>query len=380
VRKYLPKVRISAQAYRRIEALAGELLAGCRRTAGDGTVIFYPDVHGAYSGMWTRDFAYMAEYAGSLLTADEILGAVDYIIARQREDGLVPDRVLDDGTAIYLAGPVDQPLGPKPPTDNAQFLVKAMFAYFRLTADFSAFLQRREALYRAMESVQLSDDALVFIDPNRPHAAYGFTDTVAKTGKVLFCSLLYWEACRMLAEMLRRCEYHDEALEWYEAADRVGKQLGQFYDKGFGMFRAASEDCNQIDLWGSAYASVIRAASKRQADRVADFLITAWDECFYRGHVRHLSGREYWQRLLIPVEPETYQNGAFWSVPTGWCAQTINLVDEQAAVQLIYDCLAQWEEQGVYECIGPYTAPRVEGYVVSVVNVLGACQPAKGVS
>jgi len=375
VKKPLPKLRIGAEAYERIEALARDLLAACRHEADNGATIFYPDTGGAYQAMWTRDFAYMVEYAGQLMDAGEILGGIDYLLGGQRDDGVIPDRVCSDGTPIYHAGPVKQPLGGEPPTDNAQFMVKAVFAYCKLTGDFKAFLERRETLYRGMESVPLSDDGLVFVDANRPHSAYGFTDTVAKTGKVLFSSLLYWEACQVLAEMLRQCEYHDEALEWYEAAEGAGKPLGQFYDDGFGMFRAASEDCNQIDLWGSAYACVNRAASKGQANRVADFFLAAWDQCFHKGHVRHLPGRETWQRLLLNIGPETYQNGAFWAVPTGWCAQTINLLNEGAAARLIRDCLAQWEAEGVYECIGPYTQPKAAGYVASATNMLGACRP-----
>ena len=70
-------------------------------------------------------------------------------------------------------------------------------------------------------------------------------------------------------------EQHDGAHAWYERAEKIGHRLQEVSDDGVGMSRAASEDCRQIDIWGSAYAAVIRVATKTQADRVADWLGSA---------------------------------------------------------------------------------------------------------
>jgi len=365
--KQLPLVRISPEDYQFIEQTCRELLQEARHVADDDTPLYYPG--GGYEACWTRDFCYMVEGAGHLMPPDEILGGIDYLLAGQRDDGAIPDRVGADGTPIYLVH------GNQPPTDNAQFVVKIVDAYVALTGDFDAFMARRGRLYEAMEQVAHSDDGLVFIDPNHPHSSYGFTDVVAKTGKVLFSSLLYWEACRRLARLCAQAEYHEEAHDWYEQAERVINSLPQFYDEEYGLYWAASEDCRQLDLWGSAYAAVIRVASKRRARLVGQFFCELAEVATWRGHVRHLPVGEYWERLLSPIESESYQNGAFWAVPTGWVAQVMATVDAGAAQQLISDVVEVWRTEGVYECISPYAPPRGRGYVASAANVLAVVRP-----
>ncbi len=370
--KQLPAVKVTPEDYEFLEATCRELLAGARREAADGTALYYPDTGGTYGACWTRDFCYMVEGAGHLIPPDEILGCIDYLLAGQREDGTIPDRVRADGVPIYYPGVDEAPIATEPCTDNAQFMVKLVDAYVGLTGDIDAFLSRREKLYYAMEQVPHSDDGLVYIDPNRPRSPYGFTDTIGKTGKVLFSSLLYWEACRRLAQLCVDAEHHEEAHDWYEQAEPVLNSLPQFYDEEYGLYRAASEDCNQLDFWGSAYAGVVRVASKKQTRIIGEFFCEAGEVAIWRGHVRHLPAGEYWERLLLHVEPDEYQNGAYWATPSGWVAQVMATVDQQAARQFISDLLEVWRTEGVYECISPYAPPRGPGYVVSATNVLGA--------
>jgi len=181
--KQLPPVGISSDDYKYVETTCREVLAEVRHIADDGTPLYFPG--SPYEACWTRDFCYMVEGAGKLIPAEEIVAGIDYLLAGQREDGVMPDRVATDETPTYLV------LGEQPPTDNAQFMVKLIAAYVELTDDYQVFLQRRDQLYDGMEQVPRTDDGLVRIDHNRPHSSYGFTDTVAKTGKVFFSSLLY---------------------------------------------------------------------------------------------------------------------------------------------------------------------------------------------
>ncbi len=371
--KQLPPVGISVADYEYVEATCREVLAGVRHTADDGTPLYFPG--GPYEACWTRDFCYMVEGAGKLIPAEEIIAGIDYLLAGQREDGAMPDRVRSDGSPVYMAGPEDSPLGDDPPTDNAQFMVKLVAACMELTGDYEVFLQRRDQLYDAMEQVPRTDDGLVWIDRNHPHSSYGFTDTVAKTGKVFFSSLLYWEATRKLAKLCAMAEYHDEAHTWYEHAEPLAQSLEQFYDHEYGLYRAASGRCNQLDLWGSAYAAVLRLGSKTRERQTGQFFCEVPEASLWQGHVRHLPAGEYWEELLTDIEPETYQNGAYWAVPSGWVAQAMALHDEDAARAFIADLLDVWRTEGVFECISPYAAPRVEGYAASATCVLGAVRP-----
>jgi hypothetical protein len=363
---------IEPEDYTFLQDTCRRLLAGARQVAADGTPVYFPDASGFYPACWTRDFCYMAEYAGDLLPTEELLAGIDFLLAGQREDGAVPDRIKLDGTPVYLAGPEEAPLGEAPPADNPAFLVKLLDAYYLRTGDVAGWFQRLPALLRAMDTVPLSPDGLVYIDPNGPRPAYGFADTVGATGKVFLASLLHWEAARRLAVRLQELEDHEEARIWYDVAEAALKVLPELYDAESMLYWAASEDCRQHDLWGSVYAAVIRIASKRESRLLGDLLIEQGDMFFSRGHLRHLPQGEYWQRLLGPVAPETYQNGAYWAVPVGWAAQTLALEHPAEAEALIGEVLSVWREGEVYECLSSYADPRCPGYVASAVCLLGA--------
>jgi hypothetical protein len=374
--KVLPPVRISRDNYLALEGMARDVLGTCRRVADDGTPVYFPDGSGHYAALWTRDFCYMVEGAGHLLPAAEMLAGIDYLLAAQSPEGVIPDRVQADGTPVYLAGPPDDPCGQGPPADNAPFMAKLICAYARVTRDYASAETRLEHLDAAMAGVPRSADGLVAIDRNTPRPGYGFTDCIAKTGKELFASLLFWEACTQMAETLRVWEQHDAAHGWYERAERIGHRLQEFWDDSHGMFRAASEDCRQIDIWGSAYAAVIRVATKSQADRIADWLLQNLGEISLEGYIRHLPAGRNWQRLLRDVPPGTYQNGGFWAVPTGWVARTVALVDDEAARKLVETLIARFQQDGACEWISR-EQQVLPGYGASVACLLGSVQRSK---
>lgn len=370
MKHFLRPIEIEAGQYRRLEKLAQQCLEAARVEASDGTIIYEPDGSGHYSGIYMRDFCYAVEGAGYLMAPEEIAAAIDYLFSRQREDGLMPNRVDPDGAAIYVVNARNPALG-RPPTDNAQFAVKLVKAYVDLTGDYDFFRERRNALMDAMATVPLSEDALVFVDPNEPHSAYGFTDTVAKTGEVLFSSLLYWEVCLLLANMAQEAEDHDTAHDWFEAAERHAKALPEFLDDRTHMFRAATGDCDQVDLWASAYAGVIRAASKSQTRHIAEFFFDHYDDCILRGCVRHLPGEETWERMLADVAPGTYQNGGYWATPGGWVAMVLDKLDPETARMFVDDVIEELEQGQAPEWINAERR-AVPLYVASATNVLGA--------
>lgn len=374
--KVLPLVRLPRNTYQSLETMTKDCLTGCRHLANDGTPIYFPDGSGHYAALWTRDFCYMVEGAGRLLPPQEILAGIDFLLAGQREDGVIPDRVEADGTPVYQAGPVDQPLGYGPPVDNAPFMAKLLCAYLQLTKDFAGFNKRLACIFRALASVPLEHDGLVVIDRNLPQPGYGFTDCIAKSGKVLFSSLLYWEACVSLAQTFRQWEQHDDAHDWFERAEKTIHRLQEFWDDGVGMYRAASQDCRQIDLWGSAYAAVIRVASKTQSDRIASYLLSHRREITRDGYVRHLPAGEYWQRTFIPVEKDTYQNGGYWAVPAGWVARTIALVDERAGREQMAALIARFATEGICEWVSDERS-ALPGYGASAACLLGSALRSK---
>ncbi len=379
MKAHIPRVRVSPRVYGVIEQHTRQSLQACRVLAENGTAIYIPDASGNYPALLTRDFCFMVEGAGHLMPRAEILGCIDYIISGCHDDGTVPDRVYADGHPVYHAGPEDAPLGARPPADNAQFLAKMICAYAELTGDGQALQNRMDHVIRAMETVPRTREGLVYIDPNSPHSSYGFTDCIGKTGKEFFCSMLYWETCQRLGTTCAGFEFHDDAHYWYELAQAPGANLDEFLDADSGLFMAASEDCKQIDIWGNAYASVVRVASKSVARRIAEFFIDSHHEFVLRGHIRHLPAGEYWDRLLTEVAPDTYQNGGYWALPSGWVAQTIALLDEEKARELPTAIAAEFDEHGVSEWIST-TDRRLSGYAAAAAAVLGAILPAKALA
>jgi glycogen debranching enzyme len=318
----------------------------------------------------------MVEGAGALIPPEEILAGIDFLLAGQREDGFIPDRVQADGTPIYFPGPVDQPIGSQPPIDNQYFMVKLICAYARLTRDYAAASKRLDRVWSAMDAVPAETDGLIAVDRNNPWVEYGFTDNIAKTGKVFWGSLLHWEACQQLAQTYKTWEQHDEAHMWFERAEKAGSRLFEFYDDSVGMYRSAQQDCRQIDVWGSAYATVIRVPSKTQSERIAHWLVRQWEGIILKGYVRHLPADEYWKRLFMEVPPGTYQNGGFWAVPTGWVAQTVALVNESVAAKLAETLIDQFATDGACEWIN-LEGCVLPGYGASVACLLGAVQGKK---
>jgi len=374
MKHFLRPIEIDPEQYRRLQDLARQCLAAARVEASDGTAIYQPDGSGHYSGMYMRDFCYAVEGAGRLIPTEEIAAAIDYLFSRQREDGLMPNRVDPDGTAIYVVNEHHERLA-RPPTDNAQFAVKLVKAYLDLTGDRDFLLQRRNALMDALETLPLSENGLVFVDPSDPHSAYGFTDTVGKTGEVLFSSLLYWEARLLLATMAQRAEDHDTAHTCFEAAEHTGRVLHEFLDERTGMFRAANGDCDQVDLWASAFVLDVPAATESQTKRIAQFLLDNYDDCILRGCLRHLPQPRTWQRMLVEVAPGTYQNGAYWATPAGWVAMVLDRLAPEAARAFVDEVIDELEEGQAPEWINEQTR-AVPLYVASATNLLGAVKPA----
>lgn len=374
--KTLPLIRINRDSYDTLVELTRQTLAACRHEAHDGIPIYTPDASGHYAALWTRDFCYMVEGAGQLIPAQEMLAGIDVLLGGQREDGYIPDRVQADGAAVFFPGPVDKPIGSLPPVDNQFFMVKLVCAYARMVRDYPNAHQRLERLWKAMDVVPVEPDGLVAVDRNNPWVDYGFTDTVARTGKTLMGSLLHWEACEQMAQTYKSWEHHDDAHAWFERAEHAGQRLAEFWDDDQGMYRAAMRDCRQVDIWGSAYAATIRVASKTQTERIAHYLLRHRDDIMLHGYVRHLPGGEYWQRLFVDIPRDTYQNGGFWAVPAGWVARTIATVDEAFAREMLESLIARFAQDGVCEWINRDTK-AVPGYAASAACVLGSVIGAK---
>ncbi|MBI4658819.1 MAG: hypothetical protein HY735_08250 [Verrucomicrobia bacterium] len=358
-----------------LEDKARKLIAGCRVRANDGTTFFTPDGQGNYRALWTRDFAYMVENAGNLMSIDDVESCLRALIRGVRADGAAPDRVRPDGVAVYVAGPENRPLG-EPNIDNAQFLVIAVDEYLQRLPG-----ARRRGLFtewaptfdRAMNYIPRSTNGLVYNDPAKPHSPYGFTDTVGKTGELLFESLLDWTASRRLAAHYLDGGDERSAKTHSARAAMTEGNLAVLWDDKAGAFLAAARDCRQIDVWGNAYAIWLDFPLGGKRARVLRFLQENREGFIWHGQVRHLPAGEHWQRLLTPVPPGRYQNGAYWATASGWMMWSLAQSDRSLARRMWNDLIDDFKRGDVCECVNEGYR-QLPSYVVSAVNPLAAAR------
>lgn len=348
-------------------------LAGCQIQAHDGTVLYTPDGEGNYHALWTRDFAYMVANAWDLFPVEDIRACITILLGGQREDGCVPDRVQADGLAVYSAGSVERPLG-APPTDNSQFMVNLVYTYVTRTGDVPFALKVLHQLRIALDYIPLSTRGLVVIPACYRRSPYGFTDTIGKTGELLFSSLLYWQACKEMAEICVMCGV--DAAVFVSRADKVVANLDVLWDPVHGAYLAATETCAQVDVWGNAYTIACgflddehTLTSRKVA--VLDFLQSRYADYVFKGQVRHLLKGTYWERTLMPVTPGSYQNGAYWATASGWVITALAQRDSGLAVRMLQELVTDFKTNGIHECVGDAYA-KLNHYVVSITNPLGA--------
>ena len=347
-----------------------ELLKGCRVAADDGTMLYTPDGKGNYRALWTRDFAYMVENAGDLIPMRDVQTGLQHLIDGIREDGATPDRVRPDNVAVYTAGPEDHPMG-EPNIDNAQFLVIAVDEHLKRLPSASArvfFQCWAPSLDRAMHWIPRAGDGLVWNDPLKPHSPYGFTDTVRKTGGLFFESLLYWTAAQRMSRWHEAAGDKALARVYRREARLIEGGVEALWDPQVGAFYAATRDCRQVDIWGNAYAVWLDFPLKNWRKPVLRFLEANRQKFIWRGQVRHLAKGEYWQSMFAGVEPERYQNGAYWATASGWMVFALSQRNSEAALTMWDDLIRDFRTGDICECIN-------EGYRQLPSYVVSACNP-----
>jgi hypothetical protein len=366
---------IAADEITWMRAATRKQLRGSRMQGAGGVWLHTPDGIGSYAALWTRDFQYFVEFAGDLLEPDEVKASIKYLLDRQREDGCIPDRVNIAGKGVYSPGPEHAPMADHA-LDNGPFMAKLVANYVSQSGDLDLFRQYEPALRKGLDHTSRADNGLVVNASTTPQCPYGFTDTVAKTGHLLFCSILYYDACAQMEQLCRRAECGDPA-EYGRRATLIRANIDILWNDDEGMFLAADRDCAQVDIWGSALAVQAGCATDLQSDRIADYLVAHFDEIVQHGQVRHLPAGQTWKRLFVPIKPGEYQNGAFWATPVAWIAPTIARRDMALAVKMVEDVISDFRQRGITECInGDYH--NVREYVVSATNVYGLLRAADG--
>ena len=324
------------------------MIVECRRAMKNGVSAFPPQVGIGYNAFWLRDYSYMIEGYIEGFTDKELADSCLLFVDAQRADGACVDCVKYDGTPIYKPGYGS--MGKNPVADGSQFTVSVAWHTWQKLHDRTLLEKIIDRLVKAMNAVPRNPKTgLVYIEPGDgwDRCPYGFTDTVRKQGDLLFSSLLFVQAGRQLADLLDAVGRRDEARKWRVESKRVGLEIRKtFWDDKAGLFRAATVQCKEPDIWGSAFAVYLDVAAPEQALAVAGYFKKHYGEIVQHGQIRHLPGGVYWEKA---GKRDEYQNGAFWSTPAGWFVYTLDMVDPELADRTVADMVADFKKRGILE-------------------------------
>jgi hypothetical protein len=244
------------------------------------------------------------------------------------------------------------------------------------TAAKSLFCTALPHLEAGLAFLSYAPDGLVYNDPAAPNCTYGFTDTVAKQGNLLFSSLLVLQAHDALAQWATATGCGN-ATQHATAAARLRSAVpAALYNQSAGLFMACDVGANALpDVWGSALAVYLNAtAAAEQVAQVVTTFVQNEDSLFQQGQLRHLPGGVFWGKCFTGCPaPGTYQNGAFWATPLSWVAPMLARHGQAAfAARQLQAVADSFTKGGVMECINTDLGYHgVENYVDSATNAFG---------
>ncbi len=352
------------QAVQWLDTKSAQMIRQSLRTTKSGIHAFPPQVGSGYEAFWLRDYQYMLEGKIDAFSDKELKDACLFFVRGQRHDGAMVDCIKFDGTPIYMPGYGS--MGANPVADGSQFCVGVAWHTFRQTHDRELLNQLIDPLIRAMDAIPINPQTnLVYIDPQVPwdRCPYGFTDSIRKKGDILFCSLLYVQAGRQLSDLLSVLDRHKDARLWLDRSHQSASAIREtFWYPDIGLFRAATIECTQPDIWGSAFAVYLGVADHDQSMTIAQYFKNNYNGIMKRGQLRHTPAQTWWDK---GCRPETYQNGAYWATPVGWFVYTLDLVSPELADKTIIDMVNDFKINGVWECINDHGYHNVENYIDS---------------
>ncbi len=334
-----------------LEKEADRIIRASKRTMNDGIAAFPPQVGIGYEAFWLRDYAYMLEGSINSFSDKELTDACNLFVRHIRADGAGVDCIKFDETPIYKPG--FGSMGKNPVADGSQFTVDVAWHTYQKTKDKNLLRQIIDPLIKTLKATPRNPAThLVHIVPGdeQERCPYGFTDTIGKQGDLLFCSLLYVQASRQLSDLLKVLGREEESQEWKTESEMMAENIATtFWDSESGLFWAATVQCKQSDIWGSAFAVYLGVANEIQARSIATYFKNNYSSIVKNGQIRHLPGGMYWEQAVS--KPDTYQNGAYWGTPTGWFVYTLDLVDPNLADQTVIDMVNDYKEHGANEWI-----------------------------
>jgi len=352
----------------------GEL--GGKRPNQTPYVIRVPGGNMGYPAFWVRDAVMML--GGDLIPAEELEGWIRLMCSTvpgpgdwQVRPGVVvpayaiPDHINFDGKATFYPGSYDtgtkqggRPYGKYPPLDDYFYFLSAVWHHWKLTGSLKLFEGTVKTAWCEMPLSQLCERVFaaprsdrttglcISVDTENEHAIdFGFCDSIRKSGKLLFPSLLKYVAAQQMAELFRAAGDKSKARRFQKDAKMIRAAIPATFLRtagaGEAWLHSATGVCNQADVWGSCFAVWCGAVDAPVADQLGRSLVRAYREqtAVRDGCVRHILTTDRvngggWEGI---GRVGVYQNGGYWGTPVGWYLTAIERVDRAAARDMAAD-------------------------------------------
>lgn len=397
---------------------ARKIVASARLAAGASSgrwrnatpyAVHVPGGNMGYPAFWVRDAVMML--GADFIPPEEVEGWIRLMASTIRREtwnvhpgAVVPayavaDHINFDGRATFYPGTYDsgtkqggKPYGKYPPLDDHFYFITAVYEHWKLTRSTALFRSNLgiagggmgladlcERVYAVAQSDQASGLVIAGDTETENAKDWGFCDTVFKSGKLLFPSVLKHNAARQLAELFAATGDMSKSRRYDGEARRLRKAITKTFRRGDGWLRSATEVGNQPDVWGTAFAVWSGAVNGPAARNASRALASAYRArtAVRDGLVRHIftndsTNHGLWQKCV--AEPETYQNGGYWSTPTGWYIAAVHKTDPSAARAMAREFVGFLREHmrpdamsQAWEWVNPDTGKRNNpAYVASV--------------
>ena len=362
----------------------GAVVGGKTNTLG-----FRAFTPGGYPAIWIQDFT--MNYSSGLIAREDGLRHFQLILEKQngpepKDLGrhvvipahAIPDHINVDGQPVFFPGTYDPSAhmdgswGFRPPSNNP-FDVIWLAHMLARSGDAKALLSREVGGRTVYDRLKLAF-AVPEIDPTtqlvrttaeRRAVGFIFNDAVEMTGDLLTASLIRYRAALQLAWLATKMDQPEDARHYADVARQIRAHiLPVFADKDGlhgGWLKSSNGLSGQPDVWGSIYAIYVGAVegeARAGLLRTITAALAKPGEIEFEGALRQvpLSGdaspTSMWEKTRIPKN--TYMNGAYWHVPTGWLLTVL----QPAHPELTLAVKRRWlghlhTEQGkVWECIG----------------------------
>lgn len=257
-----------------------------------------------YPAYWIRDAVMMLQ--SGLIETSEVEGWIRFISSTIRNSDwtvrpgvvvpafAVPDHINLDGSASFYPGSYETgsrqggpPWGKYPPLDDQYYYLFAVYHHWKTTGSID-FFKSSVALHSGeMQLAELCESVYKMV-PHDPATAlciagdidtenakdFGFCDSVFKSGKLLFPSILKYVAAQQLSELLQAAGLPERASALHSDMRAIRNAIPATFlhpsaEDNEAWLDSATGVGRQPDVWGSAFAVYSGAVDPPTAGKIS---------------------------------------------------------------------------------------------------------------